>query len=269
MKKSTIILALLLFINITVLALLLFINITVTGQNIIGVLDYMKVDDQTEYLEVEKLWQKIHEVRLTEDAIIGRSVFKVMFKTDEDPYNFVTVSFYDSFSKLNKAIPDHIYKLAYPEKTEDEWDAFIKRKDISRKVLSSSIFQQEIACSSRHLDSLGKIYVINEIRVKPRASKEYVALNEEIYKPMYEEAIRNNTRTAWSLWAKWSGEMEGHQYLSADGYISLDQMEEVNYLEYFEKVHPDKDIDKISKKTKELRTLTNSEMWQLVYRVLK
>ena len=257
MKKSTII-----------LALLLFINLTVVGQNIIGVLDYMKVGDQTEYLEVEKLWQKIHKVRLNEGAIVGWAVYQVMFKTDEDPYNFVTVSFYDSFSKLNRAVPDHTYKVAYPEKTEDEWDAFIKRTEISRKVLTSSIFQQEIACS-KVPDSLGKIYVINEIRVKPRASKEYVALNEEIYKPMYEEAIRNNTRTAWSLWAKWSGETEGHQYLSADGYISLDQMEEVNYLEYFEKVHPDKDIDKISKKTKELRTLTNSEMWQLVYRVLK
>jgi len=46
-------------------------------------------------------------------------------------------------------------------------------------------------------------------------------------------------------------------------------MEEVNYLEYFEKVHPDKNIDQISKKTQEIRTLANSEMWKVVYRVLK
>ena len=252
----------------TILALLLYVNLTVIGQNVIGVLDYMKVGDQTEYLEVEKIWQKIHEVRLNEGAIVGWAVYQVMFKTDEIPYDFVTVSFYDSFSKLNRAIPDHTYKDAFPEKTGDEWDAFIKRTENSRKVLTSSIFQQEMACSELP-DSMGKIYVINEIRVKPNKSKEYITLNEEIYKPLFKEAIRNKKRTAWSLWAKWSGDTEDYQYLSADGYLSLDQMEEVNYLEYFEKVHPDKDIDQISKKTQEMRTLANSEMWKVVYRVLK
>ena len=252
----------------TILVFLLYINLNATGQIIIGVLDYMKVDDQTEYLELEKIWQKIHEERLKEGEIIGWVVYQVLFKTAEDPYNFVTVSFYNSFSKLHKEIPDDIYKAAYPEKTEMEWNAFFERTENSRKKLSSSIFEQKLSCNKLP-DSLGNIYMIHEIQVKPRMGKEYVAHKENIYKPLYEEAIRNNKRTAWSLWAKWSGGTEDFQYLSADGFISLDQREEVNYLEYFEKIHPDKNLDQISEKTKEMRTLVNSEMWKVVYRVLK
>ena len=135
MKKTTIILVYFFCINLTVL-----------GQNIIGVLDYMKVDNQAEYLEVEKLWQKIHEARLEEGAIIGWGVYQVMYKTVEDPYNFVTVSFYDSFLKLNKAIPDQTYKDAYPGKTEGEWKTFQERTENSRKMLTSSIFEQKISC---------------------------------------------------------------------------------------------------------------------------
>lgn len=252
----------------TIFAFLLFINLTGNGQNIIGVLDYMKVGDQTEYLEVEKLWQKIHKERLEEGSIIGWGVYQVMYKTVDDPYNFVTVSFYDSFLKLNKAIPDYTYKAAYPEKTEGEWEIFQKRTANSRKMLTSSIFEQKISCRNV-LDSLGKFYRIIEISVKPKTSKEYVALKEEIYKPLYQEAIRNNKRTSWSLWAKWPGDTEDYQYISADGYVSMDQIEEVNYLEYFDKIHPDKNMDQISEKTKKLRTLVNSELWKIVYRVFK
>lgn len=242
--------------------------LNVSGQNMIGVLDYMTVNDQEEYLEVEKQWQKIHEVRMQEGEIIGWVVYQIMYKTAEDPYNFVTVSFYDAFSKLYKEIPDHIYKAAYPNKTKDEWEAFQKRTSNSRKMFTSSIFQQKLA-NGKGLNPVANIFVVNEISVKQSKSKEYLALKEEIYKPLHDEAIRNNKRAAWSLWAKWPGDTGDFQYISADGYVSMDQIEGVNYLEYFEKIHPDEDFDQISKKTKELSTLVNSEMWKVIYRVIK
>ncbi len=242
--------------------------LNVYGQDMIGVLDYMNVSNEKEYLEVEKKWKKIHETRMQAGQIIGWVVYKIMYKTAEDPYNFVTVSFYDDFLKLNKAIPDHIYKAAYPNKTEDEWETFQKQTSNSRKVVNSAIFQQKLA-SSKSLNPVANIFVVNELIVKQSESKEYLRLKEEIYKPLHEEAILNNKRATWSLWAKWPGDTGDFQYISADGYISMDQIEEVNYLEYFKKIHPDKDIDQISDKTKELSTLVNSELWKVIYRVIK
>ena len=82
------------------LSYILFISSTLQAQNLIGVIDYMKVDDQNEYLEVEKMWQKIHEERIKQDNIVAWVVCQVMFNAVEDPYNFITVSWYDSFSKI-------------------------------------------------------------------------------------------------------------------------------------------------------------------------
>ena len=250
------------------LSFILFISSTLQAQNLIGVIDYMKVDDKEEYLEVEKMWQKIHEERIKQDNIVAWVVCQVMFNAVEDPYNFITVSWYDSFSKLDKGIPDEILEAAYPEKTKDKWDAFMERTEKSRKKLTSGVFHQRLS-SSDELDLTGKYYVINEISVKPGKSKEYVKLEQEIYLPMHEMAVKNNNRTGWSLWAKWPGHGKYFQYLSADGYTSLDQVDEVNYVEYFKKIHPDKDMDQISEKMEELRSLVNSEMWKIEYKSIK
>lgn len=254
--------------TIAVILILLSFLVSLQAQTIIGVVDYMKVDNHNEYLEVEKVWQKIHEQRLKEGMIVGWAMYQVMFKTVEDPYNFITISWYDSFSKLDKEIPQSIIKSALPTWTDEKWDDFIYRTSKSRKLISSSVFHQRMTCANG-LDKLGKIYVINEISIKQGKSKDYLQICEEIYKALYEEDILNKKRTNWSLWEKWPGNMKDFQYLAADGYSSLEQIDHSNFLGYFEKIHPDKNIDEISKQVEELRTLVNTEMWKLVYRIVK
>lgn len=237
------------------------------AQNIIGVVDYISTNDPDAYLELEKEWQKIHEERLKSGVIIGWAVYQVMFKTVEDPYNFVTLCWYDAFSKLDKEIPDEIRKAAYPDKSEEDWKIFEKKTDEIRKLISSGVFHQRMSCSFG-LDHLGKYYVLNEISVKPGKSKEYLEVVEKIYKPVYEEDIKNNGRTTWSLWAKWPGNMKDFQYVTADGYTNLEQIEQANFGANFRKVHPSENMEEIGQHMEELRTLVKSEMWKKIYSLL-
>lgn len=254
--------------SIIILALLILINHSVTGQVTIGVIDYLVVDDHQEFLEMEKGWKKINEVRIKNGMIVGWGVYQVMFKTFDSPYDFVSIVWFDSFSKLDKDISKEVLNEAFPEKHDVDWRIFFERTKNSRKILTSGVFQQKLFCNNG-IDNDGIYFVINEINVKPSNSNEYLRLNEEIYKPLFEEAIRNNNRVAWTLWAKWPGNMKGYHYASADGYTSLEQIDEVDYLKYFQKIHPDKNIYQISKKVEELGTLVNSEMWKVIYKVLK
>jgi len=235
------------------------------GQSVIGVASYMKVDNVEEFLELEKKWGKINKVRLKEGMIKGWAVYQVMFKTPQDPYNYISVSWYDSFSKLDKEIPNEIYQAAFPEMTEEDIKDFNQKTTDSHIRISAGVFHQRMTCVNG-LDSQGKFYVINEIKVQQGKSKEFIKIYEEIYKPLFEEDIRNNHRTNWSFWEKWPGDLKDFQYLSADGYSSLEQIDQVNYLEYFSKIHPDKDPDEISKRVEELRELVSTEMWKLIYR---
>lgn len=253
---------------IVLTALIFWINCPLIGQVSIGVIDYLEVDDHEEFLEMQKGWKKINEVRIKKDMIFGWAVYQVMFKTFDSPYDFVSIVFYDSFLKLDTDIPKEVLHEAFPEKSEVDWRIFFERTKNSRKTLTSGVFQQKLFCSNG-IDNDAIYFVINEINVKSSNSSEYLKLKEEIYMPLFEEAIRNKDRVAWTLWAKWPGSMKGNHYLSADGYHSLEQIDVVNYLKYFAKIHPDKNIDQINDKVEELGTLVNSEMWKNIYKILK
>lgn len=238
------------------------------AQNIIGVVDYMKADDPAAYLEIERQWQKIHEERLKAGLIIGWAVYQVMFKTIEDPYNFVTISWYDSFSKLDQPVQDDILNKAYPGQSKEAWREFMKKTDDSRTMISSGVFHQRLSSTNR-LDPDGMYYVLNEINVNPGKSNEYLKITEEIYKPVYDQDVKNKGRTSWSLWAKWPGNMKDFQYVTAEGFTSLDQIEHTHFSEIFRKIHPTKNMEEVSRSMEEMRTLVNTEMWKLVHRALK
>lgn len=248
----------------TFLIVILF-TICGKGQTIIGVADYMKVDNIPEYIELEKQWQKIHRQRLKEGVIVGWAAYQIMFKTPEDPYNFITVSWYDSFSKVVKEVGNETIQAVFPDMTKDDVDAFLEKTEGARTRVQSGVFHQLITCANG-LDKQGKFYVINEINVKQGKSRDLLKIYDEIYRPLYEEDVRQNNRTVWSLWEKWEGNKKDFQYLSADGYSSLDQIEQVNYLDYFNKIHPDKDVSEISAEVEELRELVSTEMWKLILR---
>ena len=239
------------------------------AQNVIGVVDYMKADDPEAYLEIEKQWQKIHEERLKQGMIIDWAVYKVMFKTIDDPYNYVTISWYDAFSKLDKTIPDEVYQAAYPGRSKEEWEAFHQLTNQIRNRISSGVFHLRLSCANG-LDTAGRYFVISEISVRPgKSSRDFLGIYEDVYMPLYAEDIANRNRTGWSLWEKWPGNMKDFQYGTADGYASLDKIDHSHFMEYFKKIHPDKNSDEISDRMEEIRTLVNSEVWKLEYRLLK
>lgn len=251
-------------ISLTFLVVVIF-TIYCNGQTIIGVADYMKVDNIPEYLELEKQWQQIHKQRLKEGEIVGWAAYQIMFKTLEDRYNFITVSWYDSFSKVVKEVSDETIQAVFPDMAKDDIDAFHEKTEETRTRVQSGVFHQLITCANG-LDRQGKFYVVNEIKVKQGKSRDLLKIYDEIYRPLYEEDVRQNNRTVWSLWEKWEGNKKDFQYLSADGYSSLDQIEQVNYLDYFNKIHPDKNVSEISAEVEELRELVSTEMWKLILR---
>jgi hypothetical protein len=86
---------------------------------------------------------------------------------------------------------------------------------------------------------------------------------------LYKEDLKQQKRTVWSLWEKYEGTLKSFQYLAADGYSSMGQIDQVNYMAYFNRIHPDKDAKKISEEVEELRELVSTEMWKLVFRAHK
>jgi hypothetical protein len=65
---------------------------------------FMKVPPGSEgaYIEVEKLWKKLHEVRAKEGTLLGWGVYARMLPEGSDyPYNFAAVNNYAHYKDLN------------------------------------------------------------------------------------------------------------------------------------------------------------------------
>ena len=248
--------------------LLFFIPDNCLGQTVIGVINYVNVEDEELFLEEEQKWQKIHQQRIEQGKLIGRAVYQVMFKTPRDPYNYITISWYDSFSKLDNSVRFESFEAVFPGTTQSDWQEFKKNLKNSRNEVSSGVFHQRITCENPQ-NRIGNFYVINEINVKPGKSKEFMQLKEDVYKPLYDEDIRTNNRSNWGLWEKWPGNMRDFQYVTSEGYVSLEQMEAADFTIHFAKIHPDKDLDQLLDRIEELRTLVNTEMWKLVFVVME
>jgi hypothetical protein len=255
--------------NTFIILLILFhIPIIVKGQAVIGVADYMKVVNVEEYLELEKQWYQIHKERLKEGMISGWAMYEVVFTSPEESYDFVTVSWYDSFSKMREAVSDETIQAAFPDMNANEIKEFHQKTEQARTRVSQEFFHQMLT-SAEGLDTQGKFYRINEIKVQKGKSKDLLEIYEEIYLPLYKEDVKQQKRTVWSLWEKFEGTLKDYQYLSADGYSSMDQIDQVNYKAYFNKIHPNKDVEKISEEVEKLRELVSTEMWKLIMRVHK
>ncbi len=238
------------------------------AQSFIGVVDYVKIYDPAAFMKLEGECSKIHEARLKRNDIIGWAVYKVMFKTLEDPYNYIIIVWYDSFSKLDDKIHDDICEAAFPGKDASYGKDLLKHRDKLVKRMSSGVFHRQLS-TNESLDGMGTYYVINEINVKPGESDQFLKLQREVYKPLYEEAIRQKKQTSWSLWAKWPGNMRDFQYVSSLGFERLDQIEKIDDPELFDLALPDVDRESLKKMLESISTMVNSEIWKLEYKVLK
>jgi len=251
----------------TTTLLIFALNFIAFGQSVFGVVEYIKADNPKEFLEIEKEWHRIYKQLIQQEKFDGCSVYQVLYKTKEEDYNYIRIYWFDSFTKIFKIRNDQ-YKDAYPELSKDGWKKFQKRTENAGDVVTSSVVYMEASCANG-LDKEGSFYKINELDIKPENSKQYYTLVKDIYLPIYQEAVNDNQRTAWSFWAKWTGNTDNFEYYTADGYESLDQIDQDRFNEIFRELFPDKNIQELSDQMNTLKTLVNSEMWKLVYRILK
>ena len=236
------------------------------GQNTMAVVDYMKVEPSkvSQYLELEKKWKTIHEARIKNGVITNWGLYEVMFTGENDPYNYVTVTWYKGMEKFDDSLPQNAYEEAYPQLASSEGlQSFMRETLDARSLVASNAFHL-LTQAETDPASPPKYFAINSMRVKPKKAQHYIQMEKEIYKPMHEEAIKAKNRAGWSVWMKWPGNFEDFQYGTVDAYSSFEQMSPGSFEDIFKAVHPDKNIDEVVKKTLETRTIARTELWKLI-----
>jgi L-rhamnose mutarotase len=227
-----------------------------------ALVEYMKVKpaDVDKYLEIEKtFWKPIHEERVKQKEIKGWRIFTVRFSGTGDEYNFVSATFFDDVSKLEKVYNVDVEKI-HPGKDNDKaYQAALKSSEqVKRNLL--------VMNSSINSNVPYKYLQVNFMKVKQGEENAYINLENSIWKPVHEQLAKAGLKSGWSVWKvvyPW-GAGTDYQFMTVDDLSEFKQIEMGGYESVFIKVYAGKNVDELMNQTNNSRILVRSELWELL-----
>jgi len=219
---------------------------------------YMKVNpgQTSTYLEAEKAFKNIHEKAIDEGLHNGWQLWKKRNAADGDPYNYITIHWFTD------------WKQTFYEPPEGFYDEFLEGPDAeilnkvwtARTVVKREIIHQTATAKNGR----GAAFIIvNRMKVKPEDADEYLKMEQDIFRPIHEEAINRGYRSHWGAWVQWPYDNALFMYSTVDGFENIEQMTgpQKNLMT---EVHPELDPDEVYAKIRSLRTVASVEIWELV-----
>ena len=113
-----------------------------------------------------------------------------------------------------------------------------------------------------------KYFLVDYMKVDPGDESEYLKLEEDVWKPLHQELIKNGILKSWSVYGVEfpSGTDEKYNFLTINVFNSLQDYEKrsSSFGSVFPKVHPNKKVDDVLSQTFKTRRLVRSELWVLI-----
>lgn len=231
-----------------------------------AMVDYMAVPPGggAEYEAMEReVWKAIHEERLERGLITGWALYDVWMSAMNSPYNYVTVTLVDDFGKLEDAYPDDILAAAHPN---GDLDAMMARTEAAREIVHSEVWQLQ---SSAEAGAPGEWVLVSYMQVPAGGDGEYLAVENEIWKPAIEARIQQGGLRSWgvySLMMPYGTDMR-YNYATADAFASLADVAAPWYETVFPRVHAGltkQQFDAMMARTEASRTILKGELWHLL-----
>ena len=103
------------------------------------------------------------------------------------------------------------------------------------------------------------------MKVAPGKSAEYLALERDIFRPLFQERIKQGTSRSWTVYSVRfpAGTKREYDYAVVNTYNSLADIDRSN-IEVAAKVHPNISGDELTRRTLAARDLVRGELWYKV-----
>lgn len=236
-----------------------------TTQPVFARLVFQKVTPGQEQ-EYEKIMKEIikpmHQLRKQNGKIVNWRLFKVHYNGSSE-YNYVGVSYYDSWAKTepNENYPE-LVKIANPK--ADVATILTKFRSI-RTITGEALYSREDFVSAKTPIPF-KYILIDFMKVKPGMEEEYIKVEQDDWKPFHQLLVDGNKMASWALWGRIlpGGTAVDHDYVTSNAYATYDQIGNINYAETFKKANPTKDVQASFDRASKARDQVRSELWELI-----
>jgi L-rhamnose mutarotase len=248
--------------------------VTVYSQNIPSlfvVVDFMKVEPENHasYLQVEQeIWKPMHQERINEGIIVGWYLYAVEFSGGMDDYNYVVITLYDNADQLENPWSNDIPGKVHPGKRLEE---MMQRTYESRTHVRSELFYSIATAPAIPMETPAPYMQVNFMKVEPQMASGYEQLEKEIWLPIHNESIRSGRTTGWGLWSSLFPRGSGlpYQYITLNAFSEYSYIFDLDFSIPFSNIHPDKDFKQTQERTREVRSIVRTELWDLIDYVIR
>ncbi|GAC1657542.1 MAG: hypothetical protein NVS4B3_24190 [Gemmatimonadaceae bacterium] len=108
--------------------------------------------------------------------------------------------------------------------------------------------------------------VLHYMKAAPGKADEYVRLEQEVWKPIHQERVKNKDMVAWQLYTVpyTADTHRDYDYVTANLYDNLAATEGTGLLDVFRRMHAGKEGSNLETQTLAARQIVRSEVWQML-----
>lgn len=91
-------------------------------------------------------------------------------------------------------------------------------------------------------------------------------IENEVWKPLFEAAVKDGLLQWWSTYAVWTGADNSYDFVYVQAYPSLDHMagDSEKFAAAFARVHPDRDLNEEGSRASRARDIVRTEIWSVL-----
>lgn len=233
---------------------------------IFALIEFMKVKqgDEGKYMDIElNYWKKIHQERINQGEIIRWVLYQVRFAGSNDEYNYVTATLVDDPNKLEMPFAGIELEKIFPDEDLDKISAETLS---SRQLVKRNLIRMVSSVHPEGGPAPFQYLTVDFMKVKPGGEDLYTEMENNVWKPVHEEFIKDGSRVGWGMWQLIfpSGSGLDYQYATTNNISEFSKIGTVDYNGAFGKAHPGKDVTSLLEDTNNSRELVRSELWQVV-----
>lgn len=232
--------------------------------------DYMKVKPgmQEDYLALEKVWKKIHKLRIDAEASEGWYFYRVVSPSGSNAeYDFVTYNRLVGVKQMAGVYENPFVPAGAEKALTAEEMALVQRTGEIRDIVKSEVWRaRDWVFAEDFLKA--KIEVFNYFKLKPGKTRaDHASVEIDIWKPVHKARIDAGKMKGWGILslAMPYGTDVPYQDATIDIYQDMTQfMMPYQMTDFFEKVHKGKDIEALMSKISTIADLTSGEVRMMI-----
>ncbi len=215
--------------------------------------------------EFEKIMKEnfkpMNQLRKQNGKILNWSLYKIHYKGTDDPYNYVSVVYYDSFNKTEPN--DNWLELMKAANPKVDANAIFEKANKLRSIVGQNLYRRTESVSSKTPLPI-KYIVASFQKSKPGMHEEALKMETEEWKPIHQPMIDANQMIMWNVWELImpSGTEVNHDYFTSNIFSSYDQVAMEGYSDAIKK--SSKDYQKVIDRTTKAKNMVKRELLEFV-----